>query len=250
MAVAWPPITPHARFKKFDTLKGFIWSGPCAIFQRRCRGARYVEYCMVGAGPEANKTTHNALSWLWAQRGGGHRGRAHDKMVFVLERLAAWRHTTPHKKIDPRLGPYPATVDKELRPKLCSHAPETCGTTCTIRARHMRTLPTGTTTSHRPDRQDALLGIDMRLGGSDGESSEDGPSDGPASADDDEAGGILPVTTRGASATWLRLTRGGLHCDAWKAIFDRVDMSRCVLVPPAHTPTGLIRAALMHNEVC
>ena len=66
-----PPTPPHARFKKFDTLKGFSWTGPCAVFQLRSRGARYTEYYMVGAGPEAPKTTHVALAWLWAKRAGG-----------------------------------------------------------------------------------------------------------------------------------------------------------------------------------
>ena len=91
-------------------------------------------------------------------------------------------------------------------------------------------------------------GGDAMAAASDGETSMDGPSEGPASADEDEAEVLHPTASKGSVNTWLRLTRGGLHHDAWKAILDRIDMARCVLVPPAHTPTGFLRAALMHNE--
>lgn len=62
-----PLHSPDPRFKTFDTLKGFTWAGPCAIFQSRRKGTRYVEYYMVGAGPDATKPTLSALPWLWAQ---------------------------------------------------------------------------------------------------------------------------------------------------------------------------------------
>ena len=73
-------------------------------------------------------------------------------------------------------------------------------------------------------------------------------SDGPPSDEGGEVVDLPSTMTRGQINTWRRLTRGGLHQQAWKAIFDRVDMPRCVLVPPAHTPTGFIRAAVMYNE--
>lgn len=150
----------------------------------------------------------------------------------------------------PRLGPYPTTVDKELRPKLCPFAPEACATTHSMRERHVHMHPTGTTPSACLAREDALLAVDMEpLVPSDAESSMDVPSEEPASAEGAVAEGVLPIMGKGAHSAWWRLTRAGLHHEAWRAIFDRVLMSRCVLVPPAHTQTGYIRAALLYNEV-